>query len=507
MKQYKYEWCVGHMCNESMIEECSLLYSNNYGMWSDNNPNQLKGQVKLSKDRIREMLYVDETALYYARDIENNQIVGYAIALRKHIKYLGVFSWVTQLVVHKSHRNQGIAENLLFSIWGLSDDYAWGIITSNPYAVRALEKATRRRSVPIKIKKKIEKIISIGNDNINYINNDIEYIVDKTNSKINTCFYVSHADLAEKILNVISDETPWLLGELEEGWEWVAFTFKNQQQISLSIKEIKQMLDTSDDVVKLAYSRMKITDNQKWTKYTAKEVNYIIKNSGIKKGGTVIDFGCGTGRHSIALSELGYDVYAIDYVEQNIENIRNKSSKVTAIVGDCRQISLGVNADVAICIYDVVGSFSDNCSNIAILKNIFNHLKEGGTAFISVMNFELTNSIAKYRFSMKSNPNALLKLSASNTMESTGDIFNPEYLLIDDDENLVYRKEQFTFGRELPIELIVRDKRFTIEEIKKMCTDVGFTIEYAICVSASDWNISLEPTDLHAKEILLKCTK
>ncbi len=29
----------------------------------------------------------------------------------------------------------------------------------------------------------------------------------------------------------------------------------------------------------------------------------------------------------------------------------------------------------------------------------------------------------------------------------------------------------------------------------------------AICVSASDWNISLEPIDLHAKEILLKCTK
>lgn len=34
-----------------------------------------------------------------------------------------------------------------------------------------------------------------------------------------------------------------------------------------------------------------------------------------------------------------------------------------------------------------------------------------------------------------------------------------------------------------------------------------FFVEYAHYVSASNWNDNLESTDLHAKEILLKCKK
>lgn len=507
MSQYKYEWYIGKMCNEDIIKECALLYSNNYGVWSDNNPNSLKGNVKLSASRIYDMLYRDDTNLYYAIDTQSNKIVGYAIALRKHINYHGTFSWVTQLVVHKEHRKKSIAKNLLFSIWGLSDDYAWGIITSNPYAVRALEKATRRRSVPLRIKKKIDKIIDIGSENINYISKDIEYIVDKKNSKFNTKFYVSHADIAEKMINVMSDETPWLLGELEEGWEWAAFTFKDQEQISLSANEINEMLNTSDDVVKLAYSRMEITGEQKWTKNTNKEVDLIIKKSHIKTGDTIIDFGCGMGRHSIALSELGYKVTAIDYVDNNVNFIKNKNKNIDARIEDCRYTTLKIKADVILCLYDVIGSFSDVNDNILILQNIYNHLKQGGFAFISVMNLELTNNIAKYKFNIKSNPNALLKLPASNIMESTGDVFNPDYFLMDESEHIVYRKEQFLSGRELPIELIVRDKRFTMNEIKQLCLDVGFKIESATYVSASDFNVSLNSTDPHAKEIFLICKK
>lgn len=511
MNKIKYQWSIGRMCNDAIVNECSLLYSNNYGLWSDNNSCNLNGQVKLSSQRIRKMLFKDDTDLYYAVDSDNNKIVGYAIALRKNIKNYGIVSWVTQLVVHEKYRNKGIAKNLLFSIWGLSNDYAWGIITSNPYAVRALEKATRRRSVPIRIKRNIKKIISIGNDNIDYINKDIEVVVDESNSKVNTKFFVSHARLAEKMLNVISDETPWLLGDLEEGWEWIAFTFNDQDQISLTQGEIQEMLNTSDDIVKLAYSRMLISSNQKWTNHTKKEVDFILKHTDISPGKTIIDFGCGRGRHAIALKKLGYKVFAVDYIKENIEYIKNQcmklNDKIMAIVDDCRYLDLNIQADMVLCLYDVVGSFSDVKDNILILKNIFRHLKKGGVAFISVMNFELTNHIAKYKFSLKSSPNKLLNLNASNIMETTGDVFNPEFMLIDNDEHLVYRKEQFSSGRELPVELIVRDKRFSMEEIVDLCRSVGFTVEFAYYVSASDWNTQLFATDLHAKEILLKCIK
>ena len=435
-----------------------------------------------------------------------NDLVGYAIALRTRIKYYGVFSWVTQLVVHTDHRNKGIAKKLLFSIWGLSNDYAWGIITSNPYAVRALEKATRRRSIPIKIKKKIDKIMDIGSENISYIDENTKYVVDKYNAKVDTGFYVSHGSITEKIMKVISEEKPWLLGELDEGWEWIAFTFNSQEQISLSKKEIQEMIESSQDVVKLAYSRMNITKEQMWMQHTNQEVNYIIEDSQICKGGTVIDFGCGSGRHSIAFKKLGYNVIAIDYVEQNIENLKSNND-ICAKLADCRTVNLGQKADVILCLYDVVGSFTEIDDNIMIIKNIYDHLKLNGVAYISVMNFELTNHIAKNRFSFNSNPNALLGLQASNTMEKTGDVFNPEYMLVDEVERIVYRKEQFQESKELPIELIVRDRRFTKEEIVQLCSRVGLLVEYAHYVSASNWNDKLESTDLHAKEILLKCRK
>ena len=62
-----------------------------------------------------------------------------------------------QLVVHTDYRNQNVAKQLLYSIWCESSNFAWGIVSSNPYAIRALEKATRRRSSPKIIRKHIEK--------------------------------------------------------------------------------------------------------------------------------------------------------------------------------------------------------------------------------------------------------------------------------------------------------------------------------------------------------------
>lgn len=506
MDKYKFLWTFGGFCDDETIKKCSKLFSEHYGQWSKENPLGLTGNVKLSESRIRDLLCREDTCLYYAVDIITNDLVGYAIALRTRIKHYGVFSWVTQLVVHTDHRNKGIAKKLLFSIWGLSNDYAWGIITSNPYAVRALEKATRRRSIPIRIKKKIDTIIDIGSKNISYINESTKYVIDNDHAKVDTRFYVSHDSITEKLMKVISEEKPWLLGELDEGWEWIAFTFNCQEQISLSKNEIQEMIESSQDVVKLAYSRMNITKKQMWMQHTNQEVSYIIEDSKICQGGTVIDFGCGSGRHSIAFKELGYNVIAVDYVEQNIENLKCNND-INAILADCRNVNLEQRADVILCLYDVVGSFTDIDDNISIIKNIYNHLKLDGVAYISVMNFELTSQIAKNRFSFNSDPNALLCLPASDTMEKTGDIFNPEYMLVDDVEKIVYRKEQFQECKELPIEMIVRDRRFTKDEIVQLCSKVGFFVEYAHYVSASNWNDNLESTDLHAKEILLKCKK
>ena len=74
-------------------------------------------------------------------------------------------------------------------------------------------------------------------------------MIDNDHAKVDTRFYVSHDSITEKLMKVISEEKPWLLGELDEGWEWIAFTFNCQEQISLSKNEIQEMIESSQDVV------------------------------------------------------------------------------------------------------------------------------------------------------------------------------------------------------------------------------------------------------------------
>lgn len=510
-----YEWTysgfmAGNEHYENMLKECSQLYSTQYGKWSQKAPFRAGQNIKLSPERIREWLDNDNAAIYFAKDGE--KLVGYAIAIQLSVPKYGIISWVTQLVVHEDYRHQDIAKNLLHSIWGFTDNFAWGIVSANPYAIRALEKTTRRRSDPIRIKHNLRKILSIGVENLPYINENTETFVTNEISRINTEFFVDHSEVEQMIENVVTDTVPWTLGSLEEGWEWLAFTFQDQLPFELSEQEIIAMLEASDNVVQNAYKRMDISSSHAWTTHTASEVDFIIKECNLQNKDTILDFGCGLGRHSLELAHRGFKVIGVDYVDKNIE-IANKKrieqaiKNASFIVGDCRDIKLPIKAKAAICLYDVIGSYANNEENIRILQNIADHLEDDGIALISVMNYELTIYQAKNTFVLRENPNALLTLKPSNIMETTGNIFDPDFYLVDTESGVVYRREQFRRGRSLPVELIVRDKRFSKSEIVKMCEQVGLCVEYAKYVSAKDWTLSLSANDKSAKEILLKCRK
>ena len=214
---------------------------------------------------------------------------------------------------------------------------------------------------------------------------------------------------------------PWLLGPLEEGWEWLAFTFRDQKQISLTAQEINMMLNASDQVTKQAYSRMQINKNQKWTKYAEKEAAEIIQFCGLTQTQQILDIGCGIGRHAITLARSGFIVTGVDYIEDFISIAQTDAERlgldnIEFLVADARQIELGKKYDAVICLYDVVGTYADDGENIKILKNIVKHLDVDGKALISVMNYELTEKKAKYKFSINKDPDKLLDLAASQTM-------------------------------------------------------------------------------------------
>lgn len=494
--------------NPNLLDEMSSLYSNHYGYWGRTATNS--GQrIQLTSGRLHR--WIESENAYIATARKKNEFLGYAIAIKKSKnktddKY--IISWITQLVVHENYRKIGIGKTLLFSFWGFSNDYAWGIMSSNPYAIRALEKATYRRVQPSIMKKKEKSIIKFGVENVSYLDENTQFVITAQTSKVNTRFPSDISKVNEKLSNVTSPSHPWLLGDIEEGWEWFAFTFNEQEKVKLTLAEINDMLSVSEDIAHKAYSRMLIgSDLHSWAKYTKHELNIISQYVPLDKDFTIADFGCGIGRHSNELAMMGYDVVGIDFSETLLAKAKDMNTSTRFICGDCRTIELEEKFDLILCLYDVIGSFVDENENMAILKNIAKHTKQDGYVVLSVMNLELTLNQAKHKFDLATEPNKLLELSASTTMEQTGNIFDPDFYMIDTNTNIVYRREQFTSGVQLPQELIVRDRRYTLKQITSMCQSVGLEILHSSFVQASKWDIGLSSTDPKAKEILLICKK
>ena len=307
-----------------------------------------------------------------------------------------------------------------------------------------------------------------------------------------------------------TDEKPWLLGSIEEGWEWFAFTFFDQDQILLTSQEIASMLEASDQIASQAYSRMRLNDDHRWARHAARETPQIVEYCRLEHGQSVVDFGCGAGRHALDLARGGVRVTGVDYVGAFVDKAESMArqqgvSGTRFVEADCREVKLEERFDAALCLYDVVGTYADREDNSRILANLADHLKPCGFALVSVMNLALTRRRARHVFSMQREPNRLLELPPSRTMETTGDIFDPDFYMLDEDNNVVYRKEQFTEGQDLPEELIVRDRRFSKEDIEAMCTEAGLDVVWTRFVRAGRWDDPLDEYDDRAKEILVLC--
>lgn len=507
---YEYHWLPGTLVQRELLSDFVRFYCNQYGMWSALGPKP-GSPVRLSEERLQKWLGPDSLVVWATAF---GQLVGYAIAVHAPLPPHGQVSWVTQLVVHTEHRKQNVGKTLLFTLWRFTDYFAWGILSANPYAVRALEKATRRRCQPTLIEQHSNALMKLGAKVVPYLEASTETSVGAEGSRANTNFFLDHSELPDMLTRATSADKPWTLGPLPEGWEWFAFTFHDQEQIRLDQTELQEMMAASDRVTKYAYSRMELSAGAHlWAKNQRTETDFIIKHCDLSQGSSVLDFGCGKGRHSLELAARGINVVGIDYIPEFIESAR-QSAEVSSVAplatfrtGDCRTTDLSGEFDAGICLYDVVGSYADENDNVAILANLAGHIRPGGFVLLSVMNMELTERIAENWFSIASEPDKLLDLAPSRTMERSGNIFDPKFYMIDRDTRIVYRKEQFAAGDDLFDEMIVRDRRYTQEQIKQYCIGVGLEVIWARFVRAGRWEEPLERESEKAKEILVLCRK
>jgi 2-polyprenyl-3-methyl-5-hydroxy-6-metoxy-1,4-benzoquinol methylase len=420
-------------CDPGLVAECLDLYANHYGRWGEGakNPGE---RVRISEEDFLERISDDNVWLACAS--KDGQLIGYCAAVRSELAGKGRVAWVSQLVVHQTYRGTRIATRLLYSVWQFSDCYAWGLATANPFAVRALETATRRPCRARLITEKGPEILRHVGAHVSYLPDDVVKDEDgRPRPRVDTEFFLDHRDIPELRVLAAREDRPWALGNVREGEEWLACTFSEQAPQEIDDKRLADLLTGADSIWMQAYEGMTLDERHAWHAHAESEVDLILAVAGPKSGAAVLDVGCGDGRHVKALAEAGFAVTGVDISEPLIDKARQRSLVPGASfeATDAREDLPPGPFELAICLYDVLGSSAKAEDDQLIAAKIAGSLAPGGFLLASVMNDAVTASRLAADRKPSTNSefiSALEQLAPSGTMEETGSVFNPDLLLL-----------------------------------------------------------------------------
>jgi SAM-dependent methyltransferase len=117
------------------------------------------------------------------------------------------------------------------------------------------------------------------------------------------------------------------------------------------------------------------------------EVEYVV--SLIRKykpeSKSVLDLGCGTGRHDFLLVEKGYSVTGVDQSEEmlavasaRLSTLNSQPSALQFIHGDIQSVQLKKTYDVILALFHVVSYQTTNNILVNTFTNVYEHLNDGG---------------------------------------------------------------------------------------------------------------------------------
>jgi len=138
-----------------------------------------------------------------------------------------------------------------------------------------------------------------------------------------------------------------------------------------------------------------VYDEMEFTKNTVAEVDFLLEELSVKQGASILDVGCGTGRHAIELAKRGYVVTGIDVSAKMLAKAAEKTKdacvNVNLIRADAAQFRLPQKYDGAICLcegaFGLLGHRDDPINQpLSILCNISRSLKPRAKALFTVLN-------------------------------------------------------------------------------------------------------------------------
>ncbi len=222
-----------------------------------------------------------------------------------------------------------------------------------------------------------------------------------------------------------------------------------------------------------------------FTKNTLAEVDFLLEELDLQSGDSILDVGCGTGRHSVELARRGYSVTGLDLSSEMLA--RAKAAAETAGVdvewlrSDATRFSLSPRYDAALCLcegaFGLLGSGDDPIAQpLAILCNISRSLKPGAKALLTVLS-----------------ATAMIRRHTDDDVAQGS--FDPVSLV---------ESSEFPPRQGLP-PVAVREKGFVPTEVALLCRLAGMSVLNTWGGTAGNWG--RRPVDLDEMEIMVVVRK
>ena len=226
---------------------------------------------------------------------------------------------------------------------------------------------------------------------------------------------------------------------------------------------------------------------ESFTKDTIREVDFLVEELQLPEGSSIIDIGCGTGRHSIELAKRGFKVTGIDVSKGMLKEAEKTAKKENVnmrfIKADAVNFKINERFDAAVCLcegaFALLGLDEDPREHdFEILKNINLLLKSNAKFILTTLN-------------------GLKMIRDYNQDDVRKGVFDP--LTITETHPMKYETRM---GTE---KVIVKEKGYTGLELKYLLESSGFKVENIWGGTAGNWG--RRTIQLNEIEIMAVCYK
>lgn len=176
---------------------------------------------------------------------------------------------------------------------------------------------------------------------------------------------------------------------------------------------------------------------------------------------SVLDLGCGPGRHCLAFAQMGYTVTGVDISQFLLSNAKKKSKDLSLnidfIQADMLDFTTSKKQDLIVNMFNSFGYFDTPEKNQQVINNAYNNLNKTGTFVIDTVGKEtLARNIEPVHLSEHANGD--LRIERPLLIDNL-QVFSNEWILVSGNKAFKRSYQHYVYT---PIELI------------NMCMQAGF---------------------------------